>query len=145
MCDYSLEHVASREAKVSDVLITTKFSITSGFSEVGQPAVAVCLRPGTELAFDSDAIYETSALFFGKRQFAGRVARFRQVDTDKPYVHHDALEFPDGKIVLLTHLIPGQTAKVLQTPSIRVHHDADAIASEIASMREEAQPIEVVA
>ena len=145
MCDYSLEHVASREAKVSDVLITTKFSITSGFSEVGQPSVAVCLRPGTELAFDSDAIYETSALFFGKRQFAGRVVRFRQVDTDKPYVHHDALEFPDGKIVLLTHLIPGQTAKVLQTPSIRVHHDADAIMSEIDSMRREDRPIEIVA
>ena len=65
MCDYSLEHIASRDAKVSDELVTTRFSMTGGFSEAGKPDVAVCLRPGTELAFDSDAIYETSVLFFG--------------------------------------------------------------------------------
>ena len=139
MCDYSLEHVASRDAKVSDVLITTKFSLTSGFSEVGQPNVAVCLRPGTELAFDRDAIYETSALFFGRQQTAGRVARFRQINTDKSHVHHDALEFPDGKIVLLTHLVEGQTARVLQTPSAGVHHDR-AGESEISGMQEQIRP-----
>jgi hypothetical protein len=133
MCDYSLEHVASREAKASDVLMTTKFSITSGFSGAGEPGVAVCLRPGTELAFDSDVVYETNALFFGKRQLAGRVARFRQVDTDKPYVHHDALEFPDGKIVLLTHLVAGQRATVLQTPSTGIHHDEASVESETKS------------
>ena len=34
MCDYSLEHVASREAVVADQLVTTRFntSITIGFS-----------------------------------------------------------------------------------------------------------------
>jgi hypothetical protein len=136
MCDYSLEHVASREAKVSDALVTTKFSITSGFSGVGEPGIAVCLRPGTELAFDSDVLYETNALFFGRRQLAGRVARFRQIDIDKPYVHHDALEFPDGKIVLLTHLLPGQKALVLQTPSTGNHRHDDATAP---SQTEEAQ------
>jgi len=31
--------------------------------------------------------------------------------------HHDALEFPDGKIVLLTTLKPGQQATVLQLPA----------------------------
>lgn len=144
MCDYSLEHVASREAQVNDVLVTTKFSITSGFSGAGQPNVAVCLRPGTELAFEQDVVYETNALFFGKRQIAGRVARFRQVDTDKPYMHHDALEFPDGKIVLLTHLVPGQTAKVLQMPSTGVRHDEHAIETEIAAMREEVRPLAIV-
>ena len=126
MCDYSLEHVASREAAVDDVLTTTKFSLTGGFSAVGQPEVAVCLRPGTELVFDRDAVYQTSALFFGKQLRAGRVARFRQLDTGKPYVHHDALEFADGRIVLLTHLLEGQVARVLQTPasSVRPHVDA---------------------
>jgi hypothetical protein len=45
------------------------------------------------------------------------VARFRQVDVGKPHVHHDAVEFPDGKIVLLTRLIEGQQATVLQLPA----------------------------
>jgi hypothetical protein len=44
------------------------------------------------------------------------VAMFRQVNMNKPNVHHDALEFPDGKIVLLTHLCEGQHATVLQLP-----------------------------
>ncbi len=123
MCDYSLEHVMSRDARVSDILITTKFSMTNGFAEVGRPSVAVCLRPGTELAFDHDVVYETNALFFGRQRIAGLVARFRQIEPGKPHVHHDALEFSDGAVVLLTHLVPGQTAKVLQTPSASVAHE----------------------
>jgi hypothetical protein len=31
--------------------------------------------------------------------------------------HHDALEFPDGRIVLLTKLSEGQEATVLQLPA----------------------------
>ena len=34
----------------------------------------------------------------------------------KPSFHHDALEFPDGEIVLLTRLCEGQHATVLQLP-----------------------------
>jgi hypothetical protein len=54
MCDYSLHHVASRPAKVEDKLVVTKFSnsITRGFAAVGEPNVAVCLLPGTEIAFE---------------------------------------------------------------------------------------------
>jgi hypothetical protein len=144
MCDYSLEHLASRDAKASDVLITTRFSLTTGFSAVGQPNVAVCLRPGTELAFDHDVIYETSAVFFGKRQLAARVARFRQVNTATPHAHHDALEFPDGKVVLLTHLAEGQTATVLQTPSTGLHQDDHAGETQTASVSEQPRtPVEV--
>ena len=53
MCDYSLHHVASRPAKIGDKLVTTQFnhSITRGFAAVGEPNVAVCLLPGTEVAF----------------------------------------------------------------------------------------------
>src|ERR1700752_4866833 len=56
MCDYSLHHVASRPAKGGDKLVTSAFdsSTTHGFCAVGEPDVAVCLRPGTELAFDND-------------------------------------------------------------------------------------------
>ena len=32
-------------------------------------------------------------------------------------MHHDALEFPDGEIVLLTFLCQGQQATVLQLPA----------------------------
>ena len=44
------------------------------------------------------------------------MAKFRQVDTDRSNIHHDALEFPNGKTVLLTTLCKGQLATVLQLP-----------------------------
>ena len=44
-------------------------------------------------------------------------AIFRQVNKDNPYTHHDALEFPDGQMVLLTDLLEGQEATVLQLPA----------------------------
>ena len=45
------------------------------------------------------------------------MAKFQQVNKGRSNVHHDALEFPDGKIVLLTHLCKGQRATVLQLPA----------------------------
>ena len=45
------------------------------------------------------------------------LARFRQVDPNQPARHHDALEFSNGTIVLVTDLILGQEAKVLQLPA----------------------------
>ena len=55
MCDYSLE-LASRPAKVGDKLVSTGFphTVTRGFASVDEPNVAVCLLPGTELAFDKE-------------------------------------------------------------------------------------------
>ena len=121
MCDYSLQFVASRPAMVGDKLMSTKFSnaITGGFAAIGEPDVAVCLLPGTEVAFDKEVEYDHG--FFpnlkrGKKT-GGKVARFRQVNADDPHVHHDALEFPDGQIVLLTRLCEGQRAIVLQLPA----------------------------
>jgi len=62
MCDYSLHHVATRPAQIEDKLVTTKFknSITRGFAAVGEPYVAVCLLPGTEIAFDENVECEPS-------------------------------------------------------------------------------------
>ena len=56
MCDYSLEHLASRPAKVGDQLVTTKFgrTYTTGFCSPGEPNVAVCIKTGTELAFERE-------------------------------------------------------------------------------------------
>ena len=100
MCDYSLHHVATRPAKIEDKLVATKFhsSITRGFAAVGQPNVAVCLLPGTEIAFDESVECEPS---FGigilpNKRIGQRLARFRQINMDNAVTHHDALEFPDG-------------------------------------------------
>jgi hypothetical protein len=121
MCDYSLQFVASRPAMVGDELVSTKFTnaITGGFAAVGEPDVAVCLLPGTEVAFEKEVEYEHGFFPSLKREkkVGEKVARFRQVNTDEPHVHHDALEFPDGQIVLVTRLCAGQHAIVLQLPA----------------------------
>jgi hypothetical protein len=124
MCDYSLHLIASRPAKVADKLVSTDFtaSITRGFTEIGKPDVAVCLRPGTEIAFDDAVLYDRAFSMFGKARIEHRVARFRQLNMDDPHVHHDALEFPGGQIVMVTRLLPGQTATVLQLPADPLDH-----------------------
>lgn len=121
MCDYSLHDVASRPAKVGDKLVSTQFpnAITRGFADPAEPRVAVCLMPGTELAFEKEVECDASFRFLPTRKSTQRVARFRQVNLNRPAAHHDALEFPDGKIVLVTDLCEGQSATVLQLPSTR--------------------------
>ena len=124
MCDYSLHLVASRPAKAGDKLIVTDFekSITRGFAAIGEPGIAVCLLPGTELAFENNVQYKRAFSLFGTARLAHKVARFRQINVDNPYVHHDAVEFPDGQIVLVTRLVAGQTANVLQLPASAQEH-----------------------
>ena len=134
MCDYSLHNVASRPAKVGDRLISTRFrnAITRGFAAVDEPNVAVCLLPGTEVAFDDPVEYEAAVPFIKRRQ-PHRVARFRQVNTNYTATHHDALEFPDGKIILLNALREGQQLTVLQLSALaRLEAEIDTPAPEIA-------------
>ena len=119
MCDYSLHLVASRPAKVGEKLVSTRFpnTITRGFASVGERNVAVCLLPGTELAFEKEVQYETAFVFRSRRHLRHSVAKFRQVNKEQSNAYHDALEFPDGQIVLLTKLCEGQHATVLQLPA----------------------------
>jgi hypothetical protein len=119
MCDYSLHHVASRPATVGDKLVTTRFvnTPTGGFAARDDANVAVCLRPGTELAFKHDVECEAVLGILPSRKIGQRLARFRQINMEQPCVHHDALEFPDGKVVLVTRLREGQEATVLQMPA----------------------------
>jgi hypothetical protein len=116
MCDYSLHLVASRPAKAGDKLETTSFcgTTTRGFAAVGEPNVAVCLLPGTEVAFDKAVEYYR---IIGTGKVEEKTARFRQVNSDRSNVNHDALEFPGGRTVLLTRLCEGQRATVLQLPA----------------------------
>jgi hypothetical protein len=132
MCDYSLHHVASRPAKIEDKLVTTRFpnTATGGFTGIGEPNVAVCLLPGTELAFAQDVECEPALGILPARKIGQRLARFRQVNLDQPCMHHDALEFPDGKVVLVTRLREGQRAIVLQLPATA--HEAKAAPAKTA-------------
>lgn len=118
MCDYSLQSVASRSARVGDKLVSTMFAgtFTRGFAAVGCANVAVCLLPGTEIAFENNAEKRPVFRFFGKPKLRQKVARFCKVNSDRDCVHHDALEFPNGRVVLLTDLVEGQHVTVLQLP-----------------------------
>ena len=58
-----------------------------------------------------------AAFVFSERVINHKTAIFRQINQEKKWLHHDALEFPDGEIVLLTFLQEGQQATVLQLPA----------------------------
>ncbi len=119
MCDYSLHSIKSRPAKVGDKLTTRDFGTgTRGFAASENANVAVCVRPGTELSFaDEVTCLPTGLLGWRDKVIKHKTAIFRQINKEKAAAHHDALEFPDGRIALLTTLCEGQQATVLQLPA----------------------------
>ena len=119
MCDYSLHSVKSRPANVGDKLTTRNFGTgTRGFAASEDVNVAVCVRPGTELSFADEVRCLPTGLFAWRgKTIAYKAAIFRQVNNARLTAHHDALEFPDGQIMLLTALVEGQSATVLQLPA----------------------------
>ena len=122
MCDYSLYSVKSRPAKVGDKLTTRDFGTgTRGFAAPEDVSVAVCVRPGTELSFAGDVTCQPIGMLgWRDKVIKHKTAIFRQVNKEKVAAHHDALEFPDGQIVLLTCVREGQEATVLQLPAAAV-------------------------
>jgi hypothetical protein len=119
MCDYSLHAIATRPAVVGETLVTTTFRGTStrGFASQSDLGVAVCLLPGTELAFAEDVKYDNRWIW--TRTINSKVGKFGKIDPHIPERHHDAIEFPDGNYVLVTQLCEGQRATVLQMPVTR--------------------------
>jgi hypothetical protein len=119
MCDYSLHSVKSRPAKVGDKLTTHDFGTgTRGFAASEDTNVAVCVLPGTELSFaEGVRCLSPSLIAWRDKVIEHKTAIFRQINKDKVATHHDALEFPDGRIALLTTLCEGQQATVLQLPA----------------------------
>jgi hypothetical protein len=119
MCDYSLHAVATRPAKAGETLITTTFRGTStrGFASEAEPEVAVCLMPGTELAFAENVKYDSRWIWTRRANF--RVGKLGEIDRHLSERHHDTIEFPDGSHVLLTLLCEGQRATVLQLPAVQ--------------------------
>jgi hypothetical protein len=148
MCDYSLHNVVSRPAKIGDELVTTEFvnTFTRGFSAIGEPNMAVCLLAGTELAFKEEASCDHLLttllpwLRFGK--LGEKVARFRQINVDQPNVHHDALEFANGKIAFVTTLRPGQRVTVVQLP-VRVRAGPQIEKQRVASLGVDGVRVEI--
>jgi hypothetical protein len=116
MCDYSMHAIASRPAEVGEELVTTTFRGTStrGFASEREPGVAVCLLPGTELAFAEEVRYDNRWIW--TRTINSRVGKFGKIDPLVPERHHDAVEFADGSYVLVTQLVEGQRVTVLQLP-----------------------------
>ena len=119
MCDFSLHSLRSRPAKVGDKLVTRDFGTgTRGFAAADDLGLAVCVMPGTELAFAGEVACRPISVFAWKTKTINhQTAIFRQVNMDRQWSHHDALEFPDGRTVLLTLLVEGQKATVLQLPA----------------------------
>src|SRR5262245_18434185 len=121
MCDYRLATIASRPAIVGDRLVTCRFKrYTGGFCAIDAPDVAVCLSPGTELAFEQE--FEPcnwlQRLWIRLRHGATalKLARFRRTNLETIAAHHDAVEFANGAVVLVTNMRPGQLVRVLQLP-----------------------------
>ena len=115
MCDYSLHAAKTRPARVDDNLTIRNFGSTRGFAASEDRNVAVCLSPGTELSF----VEEVRKIHFwpwSPRTIRHNTAIFRKVSLHNPTVHHDALEFADGRIISVTVLKSGQQATVLQLP-----------------------------
>jgi len=119
MCDYSLHSIKSRPAKVGDKLTTRDFGTgTRGFAPSEDASVAVCVRPGTELSFAREVTCQSIGMLgWRDKVIKHKTAIFRQINKERIAAHHDALEFPDGQIVLLTCLREGQEATVLQLPA----------------------------
>jgi hypothetical protein len=116
MCDYSLHAVASRAAELGETLVSTSFrgSSTAGFANPKEKQVAVCLLPGTELAFENNVKYR--GRWFRSHTIPFSVAQFCKIAPEKLSQHHDALVFPDGRTLLLDTLVAGQRLRVLQLP-----------------------------
>jgi hypothetical protein len=118
MCDYSLQNLKSRPAAVGDKLVTHNFGTgTHGFAAPESLETAVCLLPGTEIAFPNGLLITHRSFFGWPKRLRHTTAIFRQINKQSPDTHHDAVEFPDGHTVLLTSLREGQLATVLQLPA----------------------------
>src|SRR5260370_23764292 len=88
---------------------TSRGTSTRVFATESEPAVAVCMLPGTELAFAGDVKYNNGWIWTRATNF--RVGKFGAIDPDVPHRHHDAIEFPDGSNVLVTQLSQGQRVR----------------------------------
>ena len=95
MCDYSLNNVKSRPAKVGDKLTTRSFGTgTRGLRGLQKMRTSrsACPLPGTELSFSNEVTCQTTGLFgWRNKVMKHTTAIFRQVNKQRVAAHHDAL------------------------------------------------------
>lgn len=117
MCDYSLKAEKTVDAKQGQKLITTRFPGGSiGFADYkGEAGTAVCLRPGTEVAF-AEPVRDAGFRYEHPIEY-GTTAKFVQRNVGQDYMHHDYLEFPNGTELPVAALADFQRAEVLQLPA----------------------------
>jgi hypothetical protein len=84
MCDYSLQTVRSRPARVGEKLRSQHFNTgTIGFASPEDANTAVCVLPGTELAFAIAIRCMPCGLFGWKTKVVNHTtAIFRQMNKD---------------------------------------------------------------
>src|ERR1700730_594971 len=106
MCDFSLQSVRSRPAQVGDKLVTQDSATgPRGFAAADDRGLAVCVLPGTELAFAGDvACLPAGLLGWKTKTINHQTAIFRQVNKDKMAGQHHAPEFSPGRIARLALL-----------------------------------------
>jgi hypothetical protein len=98
MCGYRPHSVKSRPAKVCGKLTAHDFGTgTRRFAASEDMNVAVCVLPGTEVAEEIRCL-PTGLIAWRDKVIEQKTAIFRQINKDKVAAHHDALEFPDGRI-----------------------------------------------
>src|SRR5262249_25383236 len=86
--DYSLHHIKPRPAEVGDKLTTTNFNTgTRGFAAPEDSTTAVCILPGTELAFSEEVKCIPFRLSWKAKTINFSTAIFRQINKDVPRVH----------------------------------------------------------
>src|SRR5262249_8269766 len=78
--------------------------------------MAVCLLPGTEVSF-ANRVMRSAKWPWTRTEINYKTAVFRQINKGNPNTHHDALEFANSEVVLLTTLAEGQQVTVLQLPA----------------------------
>jgi hypothetical protein len=85
------------------------------------------------MAFERE-IEGQSGFWMRPKKLGSKVARFRRVNQDFQAAHHEALELPNGQIMLLTRLCDGQFATVIQLPMAeRQREEAEGKTTEVAA------------
>jgi hypothetical protein len=114
----SKAYVRDRRRSATSLPRATLARVRDGFAASEDASMAVCVLPGTELSFVREVrCFPTGLLGWRDKVINHKTAIFRQINKEKAMAHHDALEFPDGEIALLTFLCEGQQASVLQLPA----------------------------
>lgn len=115
MCDYSLEHYASRPAQAGEDLSVTRMgSGCVGLKVAGETDCVACVTEGTILRA------QIPSLDFG---FSIEDVMVTKVHPGVMHTYHDAVRTETGDIVTFQHLRIGTTARVLMVADDKAPED----------------------